>query len=35
MEDNREQIWQAFLKTGKPGYYMLYQALRDKEEKER
>lgn len=27
MEEVKERMWQQFMKTGDPSYYMMYKAL--------
>ena len=33
MKKPEDSAWEMFEKTGKPGYYMLYQKLKNKTEK--
>lgn len=32
---NRDRIWDAFLLSGRPGYYMLYKALNEKDKRKK
>ena len=33
MEEIKERIWKEFVKTGDPGFYMLYKAMGGSETK--
>ena len=33
MKKPEDKVWELFERTGKPGYYMLYKKLKNKDKK--